>query len=365
MSLPGVPTLTLIAERLLLIFPEATAHRNYLIRDMAAKTIYVMFYAGAIEGTDRWVRPSQVTDMTDEQAALTDDNSRTQWVKMMLSNKKPKPTNPWYAANSREPVRDETIRTGLIPVRAVVVRPGIPTTSSKPTYALEGEFANLFSSDLVGDRLEKAIEEWQASHLSKAAITRQRLMKDYHHEASEAVQIRFPDGSLRTMEAGPSSLISKAVIEEFAPRFLKRPKVLWLSESGNKVGVQDNDLAKSLGLNIDPSRALPDIILVDLGEDQGGADILVVFTEVVASDGPINQQRKDVLTALATEAGFDQEHLAFLTAFLDRSTQPFKKSIPELAWGSYAWFSTEPEYIIDLRESGGTVKLSSLSMKGR
>ncbi|WP_419609359.1 hypothetical protein, partial [Thiolapillus sp.] len=28
----------------------------------------------------------------------------------MLSNKKKKPGNPWYAANSREPVRDETIR---------------------------------------------------------------------------------------------------------------------------------------------------------------------------------------------------------------------------------------------------------------
>ncbi|WP_419616399.1 BsuBI/PstI family type II restriction endonuclease, partial [Thiolapillus sp.] len=39
---------------------------------------------------------------------------------------------------------------------------------------------------------------------------------------------------------------------------------------------------------------------------------------------------------------------AFLTAFLDRSSQPFKKSISELAWGSYAWFSTEPDYIIDL-----------------
>ncbi|WP_308340232.1 hypothetical protein [Thiolapillus sp.] len=88
MTFPEVPSLALIAERLPQIFPEGTEHRNYLIREMAAKTIYVMFYAGAIEGSDCWVRPSQVTDMTDEQALLTDTESRKAWVKMMLSNKK-------------------------------------------------------------------------------------------------------------------------------------------------------------------------------------------------------------------------------------------------------------------------------------
>ena len=324
-----------------------------------------MFYAGAIEGADRWVRPSQVTDMTDEQAQLTDVESRKAWVKIMLSNKKKKPENPWYAANSREPVRDETIRTGLIPLQAVVVRQGIPTTSSKPTYALQKDFSELFSINLFGDDLDAAIEGWQKRHLSKAAITRLKLMKNYGAEDSESVQIQFPDGAIRTLEPGPSSLISKAVIEEFAPRFLKKPKVLWLSESGNKVVAQDEALAKALGLQIDPSRALPDIILVDLGDDSSGLEMLVVFTEVVASDGPINRQRKELLTTLATEAGFDPEHLAFLTAFLDRSSQPFKKSISELAWGSYAWFSTEPDYIIDLREHDETVKLTSLSNRGK
>ncbi|MCG7891388.1 MAG: BsuBI/PstI family type II restriction endonuclease [Candidatus Thiodiazotropha endolucinida] len=155
-------------------------------------------------------------------------------------------------------------------------------------------------------------------------------MKDYGSEDSESVQIKFPDGAIRKLEPGPSSLISKAVIEEFAPRFLKKPKVLWLSESGNKIVAQDEALAKALGLQIDPSRALPDIILVDLGEDSSGLEMLVIFTEVVASDGPINRQRKEILTTLATEAGFDSKHLAFLTAFLDRSSQPFKKSISEL-----------------------------------
>ncbi|EOT7966022.1 BsuBI/PstI family type II restriction endonuclease, partial [Shigella sonnei] len=85
--------------------------------------------------------------------------------------------------------------------------------------------------------------------------------------------------------------------------------MLWLSESGNKVVAQDDVLAKALGLNIDASKALPDIILIDLGEDRTGSDMLVVFTEVVATDGPINRERKVTLTHLAIDAGFSEKNL--------------------------------------------------------
>lgn len=350
MPLPPIPSVKLIAERLPEIFPEGTEHRNYVIRDMAARTVFVMFYVGAIAGTERWLRPSQVTDMSDEQAALVSKDHRETWIQQSLSNKKDRPVRPWYAANSREPIRDETLRNGFISCRAVVEREGVPTTSSKPKYALDKDFAELFDDELTGEALSAAIAEWREAHLSKAALTRQRLVKQGAAMASDAISVTFPNGEVRSLAPGPSSVIAKAVIEIFAPRFLKKPAVLWLSESGNKVVARDESLANALGLKIDPSKALPDIILVDLGVDIGGAEMLVVFTEVVATDGPINRERKAVLTTLAVEAGFDEHHLAFLTAFMDRASSPFKKSIPELAWGSYAWFASEPDHIIDLQD---------------
>lgn len=348
MTLCAIPPLTIIAERLPHIFPEGTEHRNYVIREMAARTVYVMFYVGAVEGSGEWIRPSQVTDMNDEQAAKTDEDSRRAWVANSMSTKKSRPADAWYAANSREPVRDETIRTGFIPCRAVIERSGVPTTSSKPKYALNAGFAALFNPDLTGDELESAIAAWQAAHLSKAAMSRLRLMKQGATAAKDAVSVTFPNGEIRSLAPGPSSVIAKAVIEVFAPRFLKQPSVLWLSESGNKVVARDEELASALGLKIDATKALPDIILVDLGADPGGTDMLVVFTEVVASDGPINRERKIALTTMALEAGFDERHLAFLTAYLDRSGQPFRKSISELAWGSYAWCASEPEHVMEL-----------------
>ena len=36
---------------------------------MAAKTIFVMLYTGAVTDRDRWIRPDQVTRMTDDQAS--------------------------------------------------------------------------------------------------------------------------------------------------------------------------------------------------------------------------------------------------------------------------------------------------------
>jgi BsuBI/PstI restriction endonuclease domain/BsuBI/PstI restriction endonuclease HTH domain len=358
----AVPPLNVIAERLPLIFPEGTEHRNYVVREMAARTVYVMFYAGAIEGSGEWIRPSQVTDMSDEQAARTDDDDRQVWVVNSMSTKKVRPVGAWYAPNSREPVRDETIRTGFIPCRAVIERTGLPTTSAKPKYALNAAFAALFNPQLEGETLDNEIKSWQAAHLSKAAMSRLHLMRQGAAVAKGSVPVTFPNGETRSLAPGSSSVIAKAVIEVFAPRFLKQPTVLWLSESGNKVVARDEKLANALGLKIDVTKALPDIILVDLGADAGGNDMLVVFTEVVASDGPINRERKVALTAMALDAGFDERHLAFLTAYLDRSGQPFRKSISELAWGSYAWCASEPDHIVELW-AGNARKLSDGSLK--
>ena len=350
MQLPPIPSIELIAQRLPDIFPEGTEYRNYVIREMAARTVFVMFYVGAIAGTDRWLRPSQVTDMSDEQAVLTDETDRLAWIKLSLSNKKDRPVRPWYAVNSREPVRDETLRNGFIACRAVLEREGVATTSSKPKYALEQGFAKLFDSNLTGELLINVISAWRDTHLSKTALARQLLVKQGATITKNSVTVTFPNGEIRKLAPGPSSVIAKSVIEVFAPRFLKEPAVLWLSESGNKVVARDESLAKTLGFKIDPSKALPDIILVDLGQDMGGTEMLVVFTEVVASDGPVNRERKLNLTKIAIEAGFDSSQLAFLTAFMDRSSSEFKKSIPELAWGSYAWFVSEPDHIIDLQD---------------
>jgi len=86
--------------------------------------------------------------------------------------------------------------------------------------------------------------------------------------------------------------------------------VIWLSESRNQVMARDDDFAKAIGLTIEPDRNLPKLILADLGP----ADPLSVFVELVAGAKPVNESRQTALMAVATEAGFDEAQVAFVTA---------------------------------------------------
>ena len=219
-SLPAVPRLTTIARRLERIFPEGVSHRSYCVRDVAARTIWVMFYAGAVEGQDRWLRPSMVTDMSDRQAAMKASDEREEWYVRASSSDKNRPKKAWFAPNSREQIRDETLRLGLIPTGAVVERRGLATTSPLPKYALARDFAPLFDEALTGDDLKLAIERWGSVHLSPAALARIALIKKGVGAGDDKVVVKYPNGHARSLAPGPSSVLSKAVIEEFAPRYL-------------------------------------------------------------------------------------------------------------------------------------------------
>jgi hypothetical protein len=146
------------------------------------------------------------------------------------------------------------------------------------------------------------------------------------------------------MAAGPSSVITKAVVEVFAPRFLANPAVLWISESGNKVVQRDDALAREIGVIVDIGKLLPDAILVDLGPKEP----LIVFVEVVATDGSITESRRTALLEMTTDAGYQERHVAFVSAFADRNSAAFKRAIPDLAWGSFAWCLSEPNHIVAL-----------------
>ncbi|WP_352816434.1 BsuBI/PstI family type II restriction endonuclease [Mesorhizobium sp. M0435] len=41
---------------------------------------------------------------------------------------------------------------------------------------------------------------------------------------------------------------------------------------------------------------------------------------------------------------------AHLTAFLDRDRPSFKKVVDSLAWGTFAWFSAEPDHLMELSD---------------
>ena len=332
-----------------MIFPEGIPNRNYCIRELSASTVFTMLYIGAIEKTGVFLAPAHVYRMTDLQAADGSDEARINYRTNLLKRKKKYEVRGirWYEDGTREPIRDETLREGLVAIGAVYERQDLATTSSSPRYALKADIAALFSPMLIGAELESAILAWQDDHLNQGALARVSLMR-MGATGKDGILIQFPNGETRTLAYGPSSVISKAVIEVFAKKFLEVPGVLWLSESSNKVAMQDLRIASRIGLNIEAQKNLPDLILVDLGPK----DPLIVFIEVVATDGAITPRRQEALYALTDKGGFKRSQIAFITAYSDREAAGFKKTITGLAWGSFAWFMSEPDKIVVLRDGG-------------
>ncbi len=318
-----------------------------------------MFYTGSIYGKNRWIRPSQVYNMTNTQSKKITQKARIEWTELSLKAGTFKSiNNPWYANNTRESIRDDVIRKSLVPVGAVRIKENVPTTSSKPRYALSEGFAALFDEKLVGTDLINKIEEWQGANLSTEALAKIQIV---HKGAAQLVKnadviVHLPNGETRKMAPGPSSVISKYVIEDFTRKFLKSPALLFLSESRRKVVESDDDLAKSIGLRIDAGKHLPDIILADLEPDPP----LFIFVEVVATGGQVTEERKEALLQIALDAGFKKENIAFLTAFLDKNDPNiYKRLSANIAWGTLVWFASEPENLIILK-SRKSVQISSL-----
>ena len=359
--MPPYASRALIGERLRLVFTEGTPHRAYCIRELAASTVFVALYVGAIEDAGIFLAPKHVYRMTAEQAALTGDTDRRFYAHQAMKPGFNGIGRRWYADNTREPIRDETLREGLVSVGAAIARTDLPTTSSRPRYALKADFAALFDPVMEDDVLKAAIAAFRAKHLSKGALARVSIMLAGAAKDSAALLVTLPNGETRQLAPGPSSIISQAVVEVFAKRFLDQPAVLWLSESGNKVVARDDQLANAIGLKIEADKNLPDLILVDLGP----ADPLIVFVEVVATDGAITVRRHAALLDLTDAAGFGREQVAFVTAYRDRDSAGFKRTISGLAWDSFAWFVSEPENILILRNGGESRALLASLLGGR
>ncbi len=212
-----------------------------------------------------------------------------------------------------------------------------------PQWSLADDFASLFRTRLRGDELERAISRWQENHLGAAGLARVAIARQLAGPGAQVV-VDLPGGGRRTLAPGGSSLIVKGVIELLAPRLLERPGVLFISESREHVDVVDDRLLRRLGIEIDAARLLPDALLFDAGP---GVFWLV---EAAYTAGAIDEARKAALVEWAASQNLDPAACRYLSAFVSRTAQPFRRLVSSLAWGTHVLFLDEPESVIRLEE---------------
>lgn len=348
--------LDLYSERLGRIFPRE-AFDTVLSAPAAGAAVAAMIYVNAVVGDDalppfdcvKWARPSMCLWFSDDAYARQDVTSRTVWYEAALSGKaKERVTSlheawgsafqPLYADNTRETVRDEAFRAWL-GHGALRKKPGMPTTSPLPRWALTSSFADLFDPRLQGDPLADAINAWRGAHMTPGARLKAKMVQE-RAQSSHQISVTLPDGTVRLLEPGAASLILKGVIEVWAPVRLIDPVVVTVSEPGAKVYLADGALLSSLHLRIDVTRLLPDAVLVDIGPSPP----VFWMIEAVRSDGPIDEARKQVLLRWAEDQGIPSGECEFLTAFDARTSSAAKRRLKDLATGTFAWYADEPAH---------------------
>jgi hypothetical protein len=172
--------------------------------------------------------------------------------------------------------------------------------------------------------------------------------------AQSALDIVLSDLALATGLPVPKIVRACDTLDEPAEEIFD----LVVGKSGNKVVMRDDSIANAIGLKIEADKNRPDLILADLGPPEP----LIIFVEIVATDGAITPRRQAAIYELTDAAGFARRQVAFLTAYQDRDSAGFKKTVAQLAWNTFAWFVSEPYHIVALRGGGESqcVKLSAL-----
>lgn len=343
-----------IQARLALIFPR-TAFDPVLSNPLAAAALAAMLFidavvpdTGDVPADATWARPSLCLWMSDAVYARDSPEDRAAWRAAALSAGGRRAVEAlqaawrlpyvasWYRDNSRETLRDETFPAWL-EHGALRDRPGLPTTSGKPRWALTVGFADLFDPSLTGQELEASVDAWRAARMTPG--DRLRIATLRHRErVAHAIEVRLPDGTVRSLEPGDASLILRGVLEQWAPARLLDPVVLSISEPGDKVYLADAARLRSLGLTLDAGSLLPDAVIVDIGETPPTFWIV----EAVASDGPVTEDRRRQLLAWAEEQRIPPHSCRFLSAFLDRNEGVARRRLKDLAVDTFAWYAAEP-----------------------
>jgi hypothetical protein len=347
----AVESIAEIRTRLGLLFPEGVPARNFLTRELAAKTIATFLFLDAVGDPERegvrLLRPSMVAWLDDVSLSRSADErfvrgwhdaaTRGQARLRAFLDAHAIEWRRWYADNSRESIRDEVIRPLQESYGAVRRRAGVAATGGSPTLTLAQDFATVFEAGIDRSEADRRIAAWQADHLGATAQARLAALRRL--DAADVVTVELPGRGPRQLPPGTASRVTQAVIEVLAPQLLRQPFVLAVCHSRDPVAVEDARELERVGLALDANLALPDVLLLD------AADGTLWFVEVVATAGEISERRRVELEAWAAGRGIASDRCRFVTAYRSRADQAFRRTAGDLAWGTYAWFADEPHGI--------------------
>ena len=234
-----------------------------------------------------------------------------------------------YAPNSRETFRRQSVHQ-LVAAGIALYNPDDPVrpvNSPKAVYQIEPDTLALLKSF--------GTAAWN-KHLEKYLLTRETLTAQYAKEREmRKLPVTLSTGEKIRLSPGDHSALIKAIIEEFAPRFVPGGVLIYAGDTGDKWGYFDKARLAKLGVAVDGHGKMPDVVLYYPERNW------LLLIESVTSHGPVDGKRHEELGRLfaASNAG-----LVYVTAFPSRAVMT--RYLVEIAWESEVWCADAPSHLI-------------------
>jgi hypothetical protein len=154
------------------------------------------------------------------------------------------------------------------------------------------------------------------------------------------VPVQTAQGKQIRLSAGEHSKLIKAIIEDFAPRFVPGGELVYVGDTREKWGYVDPGLLSSLGVTIDQHGKMPDVIIYHAAQNW------LVLVESVTSHGPVDANRHAELAKLfeSCSAG-----LVYVSAFPSRRVM--NRYLDVISWETEAWIANAPSHLVHFNGS--------------
>jgi hypothetical protein len=179
--------------------------------------------------------------------------------------------------------------------------------------------------------------QWN-KNLDDYLSVRKTLAEQYAREREQQlIPVQIAPGKEIRLTPGEHSELIKAIIEVFAPRFVRGAKLIYAGDTGSKWGFFDEPLLEGLGVKVGSHGKMPDVVLYYEAENW------LILVESFTSTGPVDGKRRDELSRLFKDS---TAGLVFVTAFPTRSLMI--KHLSKVAWETEVWTADAPSHMIHL-----------------
>jgi hypothetical protein len=205
--------------------------------------------------------------------------------------------------------------------------PGRPVNSPKAVYQISPSTLALLRS--YGT---KVWDENLAAYLAENPTLAQMYARERH---LRLIPVQVAPTKKFELSPGKHSELIKAIIDDFASRYVPGGVLIYAGDTGDKWGYFDKDLLSKLGIIVDSHGKMPDVVLYYPERNW------LLLVEAVTSHGPVDGKRHEELAELFANA---KPGLVYVTAFPDRSTMA--RYLSEIAWETEVWISDAPTHLI-------------------